>query len=148
MQEIVESVRRVTDIMGEISAASREQTAGIEQINQAVVQMDQGTQQNAALVEEAAAASASMQEQAAKLAEAVSVFRIGAIAEQGTSSTLGASSVASLGGSPGASPGASKRPQPALAVPKPALARPVPVKPLAKSAPAKEAVSAGEWEEF
>ena len=76
MQEIVESVRRVTDIMAEISAASQEQTAGIEQINGAVAQMDEGTQQNAALVEEAAAASASMQEQAAKLAQAVGVFRI------------------------------------------------------------------------
>ncbi|PYD89382.1 methyl-accepting chemotaxis protein [Pseudomonas syringae pv. pisi] len=76
MQEIVESVRRVTDIMAEISAASQEQTAGIEQINGAVAQMDEGTQQNAALVEEAAAASASMQEQAARLAQAVAVFRI------------------------------------------------------------------------
>ena len=76
MQEIVESVRRVTDIMGEITAASAEQTAGIEQINEAVTQMDQVTQQNAALVEEAAAASASMQEQAGMLASAVSVFRI------------------------------------------------------------------------
>ena len=78
MQEIVESVRRVTDIMTEISAASVEQTAGIEQINQAVAQMDEGTQQNAALVEEAAAASASMQDQAAMLAAAVAVFRIDA----------------------------------------------------------------------
>ena len=78
MQEIVESVRRVTDIMGEITAASAEQTAGIEQINEAVTQMDQVTQQNAALVEEAAAALASMQEQAGMLAAAVSVFRIDA----------------------------------------------------------------------
>jgi len=76
MQEIVDSVRRVTDIMSEITAASAEQTAGIEQINEAVTQMDQVTQQNAALVEEAAAASASMQEQAGMLASAVSVFRI------------------------------------------------------------------------
>jgi len=78
MHEIVESVRRVTDIMGEITSASAEQTAGIEQINEAVAQMDQVTQQNAALVEEAAAASASMQEQAAMLAEAVSIFRLDA----------------------------------------------------------------------
>jgi methyl-accepting chemotaxis protein len=76
MQEIVESVRRVTDIMSEISAASVEQTAGIEQINEAITQMDQVTQQNAALVEEAAAASASMQEQAANLTRAVSVFQV------------------------------------------------------------------------
>ena len=78
MREIVDSVGRVTDIMAEITAASQEQTAGIEQINGAVAQMDQGTQQNAALVEEAAAASASMQEQAAALAQAVAVFRIDA----------------------------------------------------------------------
>ncbi|HEY0846480.1 MAG TPA: methyl-accepting chemotaxis protein [Noviherbaspirillum sp.] len=76
MQAVVDSIRRVTDIMGEITAASAEQTAGIEQINQAVAQMDQVTQQNASLVEEAAAASQALQNQAAHLAQAVSVFRI------------------------------------------------------------------------
>ncbi len=76
MEEIVTSVKRVTDIMGEITAATREQTAGIEQINQAISQMDQATQQNASLVEEAAAASEALQEQAAALAEAVNVFRL------------------------------------------------------------------------
>jgi methyl-accepting chemotaxis protein len=63
--------------MAEITAASVEQTSGIEQINVAVVQMDQVTQQNAALVEEAAAAAEAMQDQAAQLAQAVSVFRTG-----------------------------------------------------------------------
>ncbi|MDR6536843.1 methyl-accepting chemotaxis protein [Variovorax soli] len=76
MEEIVGSIRRVTDIVGEISAASHEQTQGIEQINQAITQMDQVTQQNAALVEEAAAAAQSMQEQAGRLVEAVSVFKL------------------------------------------------------------------------
>jgi len=76
MEEIVTSIRRVTDIMGEITAASHEQTAGIDQINQAVSQMDQVTQQNAALVEEAAAAAASLQDQAATLAEVVSAFKL------------------------------------------------------------------------
>ncbi|MFD2364914.1 methyl-accepting chemotaxis protein [Pseudoduganella sp. GCM10020061] len=76
MAEIIESVSRVTDIMSEIAAASTEQQAGIEQINQAVTDMDDVTQQNAALVEEAAAASASMQEQAAALADVVGVFRM------------------------------------------------------------------------
>jgi methyl-accepting chemotaxis protein len=76
MDEIVGSVKRVTDIMSEIAAASQEQSAGIEQVNQAVSQMDEMTQQNAALVEEAAAAAESLQEQAGKLAEAVSVFRL------------------------------------------------------------------------
>ncbi|MBO15184.1 methyl-accepting chemotaxis protein, partial [Herbaspirillum sp.] len=76
MQEVVSSVRHVTDIVAEISAASAEQTSGIEQINLAITQMDQVTQQNAALVEQAAAAAASMQNQAGRLAQMVSVFRI------------------------------------------------------------------------
>ena len=78
MIDIVDSVRRVTDIMGEISTASQEQTAGIGQINQAIIQMDQVTQQNAALVEQASAASEAMQEQAARLAEVVGVFQLAA----------------------------------------------------------------------
>ena len=78
MDEIVDSVKRVTDIMGEITAASQEQSTGIEQVNQAIAQMDQVTQQNAALVEEAAAAAQSMQEQAASLVASVSVFRLDA----------------------------------------------------------------------
>eukprot|EP01114_Cavostelium_apophysatum_P015296 TRINITY_DN4137_c0_g1_i4.p1 TRINITY_DN4137_c0_g1~~TRINITY_DN4137_c0_g1_i4.p1 ORF type:complete len:572 (-),score=176.75 TRINITY_DN4137_c0_g1_i4:1216-2931(-) len=82
MEEIVDSVRRVTDIMGEITSASQEQTAGIEQINQAVVEMDHVTQQNAALVEEAAAAAEAMKEEAAKLNAAMAVFRIGAGEQQ------------------------------------------------------------------
>ncbi|QYG08770.1 methyl-accepting chemotaxis protein [Janthinobacterium sp. PAMC25594] len=75
MREIVDSVHKVSSIVGQISAASDEQRAGIEQVNQAIGEMDQVTQQNAALVEEAAAAAESMQEQAARLADAVSVFR-------------------------------------------------------------------------
>jgi len=76
MSEVVNSVRRVTDIVSEISAASAEQTTGIEQVNHAITQMDQVTQQNAALVEEAAAAAASMQNQADTLARLVSVFTL------------------------------------------------------------------------
>jgi methyl-accepting chemotaxis protein len=76
MDEIVHSVKRVTDIMTEITAASREQSAGIEQVNQAIMQMDQSTQQNAALVEQAAAASESMDEQAQALARSVGVFKL------------------------------------------------------------------------
>ncbi|OBV41587.1 methyl-accepting chemotaxis protein [Janthinobacterium psychrotolerans] len=86
MREIVSSVQRVTDIMAEMSSASSEQTDGIEQINQAVMQMDAVTQQNAALVEQSAAASEAMQVQAATLAQAVAVFRLrgdsGAVAPQ------------------------------------------------------------------
>jgi methyl-accepting chemotaxis protein len=76
MDEIVQAVRRVTDIMAEIAAASNEQSAGIEQVNQAISQMDEVTQQNAALVEEAAAAAESMQEQAQILMKAVSIFKL------------------------------------------------------------------------
>ncbi|MFA8474836.1 methyl-accepting chemotaxis protein [Xanthomonas campestris pv. campestris] len=75
MGEVVASVQRVTDIMGEISAASQEQSAGIEQVNQTITQMDETTQQNAALVEEATAAARSLEEQAVQLTEAVAVFK-------------------------------------------------------------------------
>jgi len=77
MDDVVASVRRVTDIMSEITAASNEQSAGIGQVNQAIAQMDAVTQQNAALVEEAAAAAESLQDQAARLSQVVGVFRLG-----------------------------------------------------------------------
>ena len=76
MQEIVESVRRVTDIISEITAASQEQTSGIEQISAAINQMDEGTQQNASLVEQATAAAQSLQSQAGHLAQVVNAFRL------------------------------------------------------------------------
>ncbi|MGV8868996.1 MAG: methyl-accepting chemotaxis protein [Janthinobacterium svalbardensis] len=82
MDEVVTSVRQVADIMQEITAASAEQSAGIEQVNQAVLQMDQVTQQNAALVEEAAAAAASLQDQAQILTDLVGVFHLHARAQQ------------------------------------------------------------------
>ena len=136
MAEIVDSVRRVTDIMGEISSASLEQTEGIEQINQAVAQMDEGTQQNAALVEEAAAAAAALREQSTLLAQAVSVFRIDG--EQ-----MLAASTAAVKASPTVAPARIASPaalRPVLAVSKPAS------KPVA--ARANVAAGAGEWEEF
>jgi len=77
MQEVVESVRRVSDVVAEISAATSEQGEGIEQVNGAIAQMDQVTQQNSALVEEAAAAAEAMQDQAARLNALVAVFRLG-----------------------------------------------------------------------
>jgi methyl-accepting chemotaxis protein len=76
MEEIVASVQRVTDIIGEITAASAEQSVGIDEVYKAIGQMDQVTQQNAALVEEAAAAAESMQNQAGSLADVVSVFKV------------------------------------------------------------------------
>jgi methyl-accepting chemotaxis protein len=76
MDQVVSSVKRVTDIVSEISAAGREQSNGIEQINQAIVAMDQTTQQNAALVEQAAAAAQSLQDQASGLARVVGIFKL------------------------------------------------------------------------
>ena len=78
MTEVVNSIRRVTDIMGEISAASTEQAQGVAQVGDAVTQMDQVTQQNAALVEEMAAAASSLKSQAHELVETVAVFKLGA----------------------------------------------------------------------
>jgi len=123
MQEIVASVRRVTQIMDEISAAGSEQEVGIEQINTAVAEMDVVTQQNAALVEEAAAASQSMQEQAAKLAGMVSVFQVAGNAAQ-----------------PVAQAAAQRLAAPVRAAKAPAL------KPVRKLAHAAD--SEGEWEQF
>ena len=86
MGDIVGSVKRVTDIIGEIAAATEEQTAGIGQINEAIAQMDQVTQQNAALVEQASAASSAMQDQAGQLLQAVSVFKLAESAQFGVKS--------------------------------------------------------------
>ena len=77
MEEIVTSIKRVTDIMGEINSASREQSTGVNQVGEAVGQMDQVTQQNAALVEESAAAAESLKQQAQQLVTAVAVFKLG-----------------------------------------------------------------------
>ena len=76
MQDIVVSVKRVTDIMAEITTASNEQSVGIEQVNQTITHMDQATQQNAALVQQAAAAAESLRHQADAVVNAVSRFRL------------------------------------------------------------------------
>jgi uncharacterized phage infection (PIP) family protein YhgE len=135
---VVSSVRRVTDIMAEITAASHEQSAGIEQVNQAITQMDQVTQQNAALVEEAAAAADSLQEQAAALSEIVSVFRVSGMSG-GTGTGAGVAK---------ARPAAKK---PAKVVNLPARApRAVAAAP-APALPSRKVAAGGgadEWEEF
>jgi methyl-accepting chemotaxis protein len=131
MHEVVASIQRVTDIMAEISAASQEQTSGIEQINQAISQMDNVTQQNAGLVEEAAAASEALQNQATKLAELVSVFRIDDRAPAAVSTVP-------------AAPARVAKAATMLAAPKPAPA----VKPAPARAPVKTAAAADEWEAF
>ena len=130
MHDIVDSVRRVTDIMGEITAASQEQTSGIDQINQAISQMDQVTQQNAALVEEASAASEAMQDQAAKLAEVVSVFK------------LDSSRVASVRSAPAPLPQ-----QRAVVVTK-RVAKPAQPSRIAAAKVSVAAGAASDWEEF
>ncbi|WP_374584060.1 methyl-accepting chemotaxis protein [Pseudoduganella sp.] len=149
MGEVVSSVRRVTDIMGEITSASREQSVGIDEVNQAIGQMDQVTQQNAALVEEAAAAAASMQEQAAQLAQVAASFRLG------TEAVARWSAAPSAPAPPPAVAGEDGAPQQRLAAPdQRAKARPA----AAGAAPATErrskterrapAATNDEWEEF
>ncbi|RGE40092.1 HAMP domain-containing protein [Comamonas testosteroni] len=117
MEEIVMSVRRVTDIMGEISVASHQQSSGIEQVTQAVTQMDQMTQQNAALVEEAAAATDALRAQAAGLAETVSFFKLG----QGSAAVLGAPSLAPALAPTRVSAGALAKTPPKVSVASPSL---------------------------
>ena len=130
MDEVVASVRRVNDIMGEITSASQEQSAGIAQVNSTIVDMDETTQQNAALVEEAAAAAAQMQDQAASLARVVSVFKMDGMAS------------------------APKVRAVSTAKPAPALKKPVAAVPLAKrpaasaAASGKPSASGSDWEEF
>jgi len=148
MDLIVTSIKQVADIMGEITAATLEQSNGIEEINQAITQMDEMTQQNAALVEQAAAAAESMQEQSQKLAEAVSIFK--------------------LDDDHGAAAAAAPQPRPstqARALPRPPAGRPAPARGAvvapghapsaaaaprerAPAAPKKLAPAADEWEEF
>jgi methyl-accepting chemotaxis protein len=163
MSEIVGSVQRVSDIIGEITAASGEQSSGISQVNTAVSQLDQMTQQNAALVEESAAAAESLKGQAARLLQVIQVFRLSATASVATpapSRPAIASAPARLP-APARAPVPANRPgmAPAKAVargPAGPLLRPAP-SPVSAPAPAsapraaKPAVAAGaegDWESF
>ena len=128
MQEIVTSVKRVSDIIGEIAAASQEQSAGIEQVNEAIMKMDDVTQQNTALVEEAAAAAESMLEQADELMNAVSVFQLDNETPQRRTTTERRS-----------------KPNPMRA--NTASLKPAPAKTV-KVATVKTGTDDGEWEEF
>jgi methyl-accepting chemotaxis protein len=137
MDEVVASVKKVSDIVAEITTAGREQEVGIEQINQAITEMDTVTQQNAALVEQAAAASASMQEQAENLSRVVSVFKLDQYA-----------AAATMTAAPPVRPAPPPRPAPAS---RPQLAQPASaqVTQLRPAAKAKATASAeGDWEEF
>jgi methyl-accepting chemotaxis protein len=146
MEEVVASVRRVTDIIGEITAASQEQSAGIAQVNTTIVDMDETTQQNAALVEEAAAAAASMQEQAAQLAKAVAVFKLDEAHQRKTAMVQAKPAPARVAL---ARPAAAKPARPAAAPAAPAAPA---AKRQAKAAAAERAAAAtdtsDEWEEF
>jgi uncharacterized phage infection (PIP) family protein YhgE len=145
MGEIVSSVQRVTDLIGEITASSTEQREGIGHVNQAVSNLDQMTQQNAALVEESAAAATALHDQAQRLAEVVSVFNVG-------------TSVVTLRAAPvrQSAPRPAPRPAPKLAA-KPAVkprlagAAPKTIAPPARApAPVQTAAKGGEgdWESF
>ncbi len=142
MDEVVQSIEQVSHIVGEISAATREQSDGIEQVNQAIMQMDNTTQQNAALVEEAAAAAQALQDQAQRLLELVSVFRL---------DDVGAAPSPVLR----TAPLRAAAPAPAPALPgKPAAAKPQAVR-AAPATPAPRALPAStkedkseEWETF
>ncbi|MDO8069070.1 methyl-accepting chemotaxis protein [Janthinobacterium sp. SUN206] len=143
MGEVVDSVRRVTDIMSEIASASQEQSAGIEQVNLSIIEMDGMTQQNAALVEQAAAAAQSLQDQAAELAHVVSIFKL--VEGEEKPAAYVPVPVAAV-----AAPVAARKPAPALRPVKSLARKAEAAAPVAAPAPRK-AASAGsndEWEEF
>ncbi|RVT84833.1 methyl-accepting chemotaxis protein [Inhella crocodyli] len=145
MDEIVSSVQRVTDIIGEISAAAGEQSSGIGSVNDSVVQLDQATQQNAALVEESAAAAQSLREQAQKLAEVVATFRLpgGSAAAYKAPTPAPASKPAAKPLAKPAAKAAAPRSAPAASAPRPAPS------PSPAPAPASASASAdGDWETF
>ena len=132
MTEVVSSIKRVTDLMGEISAASNEQALGVAQVGEAVTLLDQTTQQNAALVEQSAAAADSLKAQAQELVNAVAVFKSGsAIARP-------VPLVKKIGGAP--------KSRPSIRVTRPALSAPVSVRQVSRSAAAQ--VDGGDWESF
>ena len=174
MDEIVASVQRVTDVMAEITAAAAEQSNGIAQVNVAVTQLDQMTQQNAALVEQSSAAAESLRDQAHHLADVVSVFKVSGAAGLGRASsvsvsravqavpeskkTIAAKTISKSGGAqkslkyaaPTASPAPNPQPRPALK--RPALtgsAAPAPKQtPAASTKVVKPAADNGDWESF
>nr|WP_295783550.1 methyl-accepting chemotaxis protein [Rhodoferax sp.] len=156
MAEVVSSIKRVTDIMGEISAASNEQALGVAQVGEAVVQMDQTTQQNAALVEEMAAAASSLKGQANELVQAVAFFKVAARSGSGSGSSsmprtavrAPASQAKPFKGDERRSIGASaaaRKPAGAAARPTPATAAPFAPKTQTKPAPAG---GDDDWETF
>ncbi len=150
MTDIVQSVQRVTDMIGEITAASSEQSAGVSQVNQAIGNLDQMTQQNAALVEESAAAAQSLREQADQLAQVVSRFKVNAASYGPAQAAIGAAraTAATAGKSPAAA-----APRAAVKAPPPKAARPAaPQVPAVAASPARKSEVAqraeDDWESF
>jgi len=147
MTEIVASVQRVTDIIGEISAAAREQSEGIGVVNGSVVQLDQMTQQNAALVEESAAAAESLREQSGRMAEAIGVFKLaGGAGHRAASPVRAAPAPKPVAAPPKAAAPTVKKPTGAPVVKKPAAAPVAAAAPTPRPAPA--AADDGDWETF
>ncbi len=139
MTEIIGAVQRVTDIMGEIAAASQEQSSGIDQVARAVTQMDEVTQQNAALVEEAAAAAQSLEDQAGRLRAVVAVFNLD---DHGASAMTFASAPAAAPARTSAKPAARAAVKPVAARQAPAVATPAPRAPATTAARSAAPVAA------
>lgn len=144
MNEVVAAIRRVTDIVAEISAASSEQSSGVSQVGEAVTQMDQATQQNAALVEQMAAAASSLKGQAEDLVQSVAVFRLAA-----------GNTVSPVSRAPLTTP--KRTAAAAVTAPKPKVPARIPAKPLTRQTstvasapkPVKGAAGASDdWESF
>ncbi len=144
MDEIVNQVRRVADLIAEIGAAAGEQAQGIGQVTSAVSQLDQVTQQNAALVEESAAAADSLKQQASRMAEAVSVFRLAGVAGQAFATPAAVAERPTPTARRPAPAFAAARPKTAAAAPSPSAARVAP----AATPAAMPAAEAESWEAF
>ncbi|WP_040786742.1 methyl-accepting chemotaxis protein [Massilia niastensis] len=140
MQEVVTSIQRVTDIMAEITSASQEQIQGIDQVNQAMVQMDGATQQNAALVEEATAATAALQDQAARLAQVVDVFKL--------DDRHAAPQAIAAAARPAARPAARTPALTAAPATRPAARAPAAASSRTRTRPAATPTTESDWEEF
>ncbi len=144
MGEIVTSVKHVADIMAEITAASQEQSSGIEEVNRAITQMDEMTQQNAALVEQAAAAAQSMQDQAAALARAVAIFKL----KQRSAAQPRARALAGAGTAPSLPAPRPAKAVTAAAAPARAVAVKAPPSALKVVKPVNTSGNGDDWEEF
>jgi len=146
MGEVVNAVQRVTDIMGEISSATEEQSSGIGQVNLAITQMDQATQQNAALVEQAAAAAGSLEEQARRLKDAVAFFQAEGAAAVAAAPAVRAAATATRAAPKAASAASAAAPR--KAVPTVARVAAAPKSAPAKSSSASHPADDGDWETF